>query len=114
MEESVKMQEYKGAKVLADGRDAIQKKASGRMFELEKGVWTDKTIEKRKRVVKVKFLSEAYFKVLELRPDLKEALSLGEAIEVRLDKETILRIEADKGQDSLGESDIQILKDTKK
>jgi Ca-activated chloride channel family protein len=59
-------------------------KALGRKFELRDGVWTDTSWKKENEPVKVKYLGDAYFKLLEREPDLKEAFALGEQVLVVL------------------------------
>jgi len=59
-------------------------KAYGTKFELRNGVWTDTSWEKDNEPVKVKYLSDAYFKLLERDADLKEAFALGESVLVVL------------------------------
>lgn len=59
-------------------------KAYGTKFEIRNGVWTDTSWEKDNEPVKVKYLSDAYFKLLERDADLKDAFALGENVLVVL------------------------------
>jgi hypothetical protein len=45
---------------------------------LRDGVWTDVRYKNSGSVLKIKPFSDAYFRVLELEPDLREPFSVGE------------------------------------
>jgi len=52
-----------------------------RTFVDQGGVWTETTFDPSVMItIKVQFLSEDYFKLLELRPDLAEAFALGDRV----------------------------------
>jgi Ca-activated chloride channel family protein len=52
-----------------------------RAFVNQDGVWTETTFDpSQMETVKVQFLSDDYFKLLELRPDLAEAFALGDRV----------------------------------
>ena len=70
-----------------DGSEGDSDNAGGvqiigdRTFVNQSGVWIDTRFDpSAMTTVKVQFLSEDYFKLLELRPDLAEAFALGERV----------------------------------
>jgi Ca-activated chloride channel family protein len=58
--------------------DANVRRAGNVTFVLRDGVWTDVRYKNGGSVIRVKPFSEAYFQLLELQPDLREAFSVGE------------------------------------
>ena len=58
--------------------DARVKRAGNVTFVLRDGVWTDTRYRDSGPVLRVKPFSDAYFKLIELQPDLREPLSVGE------------------------------------
>jgi Ca-activated chloride channel family protein len=58
--------------------DARIKRAGNATFVLRDAVWTDVRYKSGSAVLRVKPFSEAYFKLIELQPDLREAFSVGE------------------------------------
>ena len=72
------------ADVAADTTSAIGNEATrrvdGRRFTLRDGVWTDARHRAGVRVVRVRAYSEAWFRVAELLPDVRDALALGERV----------------------------------
>ncbi|MBN1517430.1 VWA domain-containing protein [Candidatus Sumerlaeota bacterium] len=84
----------------------IVKTASSRTFHLSGGFWIDeKVLELRKgegdkaEEIKIHALSDAYFELLKLRPELKEALALGERVAFELNGRIV--IISDEGEDEL-------------
>lgn len=64
-----------------------QKVVAGRTFALRDGVWAEVREKKadetaQKKALKIKYLSDAYFDLVRLRPDLKSVFALGERIEL--------------------------------
>ncbi|MCX8038711.1 MAG: VIT and VWA domain-containing protein [Candidatus Sumerlaeia bacterium] len=59
---------------------------AGKTFVLVNGVWTELREKKdsvgAKKTLKIKYLSDAYFELVRLRPDLKSVFALGERIEM--------------------------------
>jgi Ca-activated chloride channel family protein len=59
---------------------------AGRTFAFSGGVWAEarekKDKEAEKKTLKIKYLSDAYFDLVKLRPDLKSAFALGERVEL--------------------------------
>jgi Ca-activated chloride channel family protein len=58
--------------------DANVRRAGNVTFVLRDGVWTDVRYKNAGSVIRVKPFSEAYFQLLELQPDLREAFRVGE------------------------------------
>lgn len=84
---SKRLQELKTADTASavQGDSGAIRNTSGRTFRLVGGVWTDTEAEGAGEVrLRVKYLSQAYFEVLQLRPELREAFALGERVRVKL------------------------------
>ncbi|HYE98946.1 MAG TPA: hypothetical protein VEJ18_08545, partial [Planctomycetota bacterium] len=64
-----------------DRRATMRRAMKRRFFEVE-GLWMDEAFEAAHATTVVKFGSAAYFKLLEARPELKEALRLGSQVVV--------------------------------
>ncbi|MFL5322314.1 MAG: VIT domain-containing protein [Myxococcaceae bacterium] len=59
--------------------------ASGKTFVYRNGVWTDsEAVSNPGTQLKIKFLSKAYFALLDAKPELKAALSLGDHVVVMI------------------------------
>jgi len=58
--------------------DAGVRRAGNVTFILSDSVWTDVRYKKAGQVLRIKPFSDAYFKVLELQPDLRDAFSIGD------------------------------------
>ena len=58
--------------------DARVKRVGTYTFVLRDGVWTDVQYKSAGSVLRVKPFSDAYFKIIELQPDLREAFSVGD------------------------------------
>ncbi|MGI8907836.1 MAG: VIT and vWA domain-containing protein [Candidatus Sumerlaeaceae bacterium] len=70
--------------------ESMQRQASDTTFRLEGEVWLDiRLTGKEANVLKVKYLSDAYFEALRLNPQLKDAFSLGTRLRIKLSKVTL-------------------------
>ena len=58
--------------------DARMKRAGTVTFVLRDGVWTDTRYKNSGPILRVKPFSDAYFRIIELQPDLREAFAVGE------------------------------------
>jgi hypothetical protein len=76
---------------------------------LRSGVWTDIRFKRSMTTVRVKPYSDAYFKLLEMMPDLKEPFSVGERVIV-VGRDMAIEISPD-GQESLTGRDLATLRD---
>ncbi len=81
--------------------------ASGRTFLFRMGGWIDsEAVNGTPKQLKVKYLSDAYFAILKLKPELKAALSLGNRVVIVVGKDKSLVIAPDDGEtkaDKLGD-----------
>ncbi len=111
VETSIQMQDYKQKATVGSDQQAASKRAANRTFVRQGEVWSDQSIEKRDVVLEIKSFSAAYFELLRLRPDLKEALALGDQVEVRLNATSVLKI-GPAGKETLAEKDVNLLKST--
>ena len=62
------------------GRGGNVTRAGNATFVLRDSVWTDVRYKKSGAVLQVKSYSDAYFKLIEMLPDLREPFSLGERV----------------------------------
>lgn len=58
------------------------RRVGDRVFNLKNGVWTDGRSSAGLTTIRVKAFSDAYFKVLELAPELRPVLALGDRVRV--------------------------------
>ncbi|MDA0840224.1 MAG: VIT domain-containing protein [Planctomycetota bacterium] len=79
--------------------------ALGRAFEWSKGIWTDSQWKTGNEPLKVKYLSDAYFKLLTKDADLKDAFALGENVLVVLKSGKAILISAE-GKDDLTDAEL--------
>jgi hypothetical protein len=78
-------------------------------FVLRDGVWTDVRYKKSGMVLQVKPFSDAYFKLIEMVPDLREPFSVGERAIVA---GRSLAIElTPSGKESLTDRDVALIRD---
>ncbi len=88
--------------------NAATKHAGSRTFVLRDEVWTD-THKSVGPVLKIKAYSEAYFKLLDLIPDLREPLSIAERVRI---SGRAMSIEiASQGVETLNGKDVTMLKE---
>ncbi|MDP2898371.1 MAG: VIT domain-containing protein [bacterium] len=80
----------KDAKVETWGSAALPlKNINKRNFYRIRGVWVDSEFTEKMQTINVQFGSDAYFKLLELKPELKDILTLGERLVVTVDGKAI-------------------------
>ena len=89
--------------------DASVRRAGNVTFVLRDGVWTDVRYKGTGTVLRVKPYSEAYFKLLDIDPDLREAFSIGERAIVA-GKNMAIEL-TPSGEDNLTDRDIALLRD---
>jgi Ca-activated chloride channel family protein len=73
------------------------------------GVWIDEGYDAKKPTVTVKAQSDAYFRILEKRPEVKEVLQLGNHLVWVTPSGTNLVIDTSEGQDQLADAEIDKL-----
>jgi hypothetical protein len=103
-------------KDIAGAHDVIEKtilrrtaRVGKRAFELEGGVWTHTyTYKGPAKTVTVKYMSDAYFKILERQPDLKKVFALGKRIKVLLDSRFVVVVAAE-GKEDLTDAELDEL-----
>ena len=89
--------------------DANVQRAGNVTFVLRDSVWTDVRYKKTGPVLRVKPYSDAYFKLLELQPDLRDAFAIGERAIVAGRSMAIELTPA--GVERLNDHDMAMLKD---
>jgi Ca-activated chloride channel family protein len=65
------------------------KNINRRNFYQIRGVWVDSEFTEKMQTINVQFGSDAYFKLLELKPELKDILTLGDRLIVTVDGKAI-------------------------
>ncbi|MCD6385622.1 VWA domain-containing protein [Candidatus Sumerlaeota bacterium] len=102
VQQSMEVARFKESLVLEKSEEEMnQRIIKGKTFINKQGVWVDSELrEKGSRVVRIKYLSDAYFELLKIRPDLADFLKLGEHIKIQISSTIILEI-SDKGYETL-------------
>lgn len=80
-------------------------RAGGKTFVWTRGAWIDAEYKGTEKVLKVKYLSEAWFAVVRLHPGFREALSVGDRVIVVTSKGKAIVVSED-GADKLADSEI--------
>jgi Ca-activated chloride channel family protein len=80
------------------------KKVGERTFEYWSGFWVDRQYKTEMPTVEVKYLSDAYFKILAAAPELKDVFALGDRVVVVL-KGKALVIQAE-GKEDMSDKDV--------
>jgi len=103
--------ELKRAERVAEG-DAHVRHAAGRTFVLSGDVYTDSDISQSDRtVLRIKYLSDAYFAALRLVPELRDAFALGERVRIKTAR-GVVEISPE-GKETLDAEDEEILQSAK-
>lgn len=89
--------------------DANIRRVGNVTFVLRAGTWTDVRYKGTGTVLKVKAFSDAYFKLLELQPDLRDAFSVGERVIVA-GRNMAIELSPD-GEERLTDRDVTMLRD---
>jgi Ca-activated chloride channel family protein len=89
--------------------DANVRRAGNVTFVLRDSVWTDVRYKRSGTVLQVKPFSDAYFRLLELQPDLREAFSVGERVIVAGRSMSIELTPT--GKEQLTDRDLTLLRD---
>jgi hypothetical protein len=76
---------------------------------LRDGVWTDVRYKESGPVLRVKAFSDAYFKLLELQPDLRDAFSVAERVIVA-GRSMAIEL-SPSGEDTLSDRDLALLRE---
>jgi hypothetical protein len=89
--------------------DANLRRAGNVTLVLRDSVWTDVRYKKSGTVLQVKPFSDAYFKLLEMMPDLREPFSVGERVLVS-GRSMAIELTAS-GEERLTDRDLALLRD---
>jgi len=89
--------------------DANVRRVGNVTFVLRDGTWTDVRYKGTGTVLKVKAFSDAYFKLLELQPDLREPFSVGERVIVA-GRNMAIELSPE-GEERLTDRDVTMLRD---
>jgi Ca-activated chloride channel family protein len=85
------------------------RKAAGRTCTEVNGVWTDEAFNGKQPLLKVKALSNAYFRLLERQPQLREVFQLGQRVIWVTPSGTALVIDPNEGVEELDDARIHVL-----
>lgn len=100
------------SEVLSDMKNAekeaagITKMVSGKLFVYQSGRWVDSTFKKDMEILKIKFGSDGYFTLLNIKPGLKKYLTLGTDVLFVIGDGRAISIESD-CDDNPGEKKIK-------
>jgi hypothetical protein len=90
-------------------RDGNVTRAGNATFVLRDSVWTDVRYKKTGTVLQVKPFSDAYFKLIEMVPDLREAFSVGERVIVT-GRSMAIELTST-GKENLTDRDVTLIRD---
>ncbi len=93
--------------------EAASRRAAGRTCLLVNGVWVDEDYKTGMKTVTVKALSEAYFRMLERHPELKEVFQLGRFLVWITPNGTALVVNPAQGEEKMSDERIDALFATK-
>jgi Ca-activated chloride channel family protein len=88
---------------------ATAKQAAGRKCLDLGGVWVDDGVETKMPLVKLKAQSDAYFRMLERHPEMREVFQLGNRVVWVTPSRSVLVIEPTTGEDRMSDADIDRL-----
>jgi len=86
----------------------VQERA-GRRLVLYRGVWVDEAFQGTEKMTKVKWGSEAYFRLARERADLREAFSLGQRVVVVTTPGQAVAVDPDEGAETLSDEAVRAL-----
>ena len=101
------MREAQGARDTR-GRQAGQEKG-GRRFVSYRSVWVDEKFDGTQRLVKIKWGSEAFFRLIRDRADVRDAFALGQRVVVVTARGQAVAVDADEGAETLSDADLKAL-----
>jgi len=88
---------------------ATVQQRGGRAFANYRGVWVDQKFEGGERLTKVKWGSEAFFRLVREKPPLREILSLGQRVVVVTARGQAVAVDADEGAEQLTDAQMKEL-----
>lgn len=83
--------------------DVVIQERGGKRMVRYRGVWVDEAFEGSEELLKIKWGSDAYFKLVRERPELKDVLALGERVVVVTARGKALVFDAEKGAEALSD-----------
>lgn len=89
-------------------RDVGIRAVNGRSFAMIAGIWVDEKVTKEMKRRTIEYLGPAYFRLLELYPDLKSTLALGARVVFVTPSGTALVIDS-KGEQNLSDDELRSL-----
>jgi len=89
--------------------EATIRRLGNRTFVLRDNVWTDAAFKKDSRVLRVKAFSDAYFRLIDAMPELREAFAFSERL-IIAGRSMAIELTPD-GKDQLSERDLAMLRD---
>jgi len=120
VEYSKQLHDLKAASTVAApaaGQPTATKVVAGRTFTLANGAWVEARDkdgtkadrgEKKTKTLKIKYLSDAYFDLIKLRPDLKSVFALGERLELDINDYHV--VIGPEGEEKIPQSQLDELK----
>ncbi len=87
--------------------DVVTRRVGARLFSLHDGIWTDAAHSASGRTLKIKPFSDAYFKLIDAIPELREVFALGDKVTVTTRGLTIEVTES--GEATLGASELKAI-----
>jgi len=81
----------------------------GRAFANYRGVWVDQKFEGSERLTKIKWGSEAFFRLVREKPPLREILSLGQRVVVVTARGQAIAVDIDEGAEQLTDAQMKEL-----
>ena len=100
VETSRRLSRMREGVVLEDSSVSTVRYEAGRTFALQDGVWTDSAYEEGFEVLRIRYLSDAYFDLLDRRPDLARVFAMGEKILVVTGNRKAVLV-SDQGKDAV-------------
>jgi Ca-activated chloride channel family protein len=102
------------AEALAELKDArshgsaLSRRVAGTTFSPLRGIWIDAAYKDGAEIVKIQYLSDAYFRVIELVPNAREVFALGERIVWQTPSGKAIVVDAE-GEESVDDEAIRVL-----
>lgn len=86
---------------------AVTRFVAGRLFLWRNGAWVEDGASNVDETLAIQYLSQAYFDLLALRPDLREALSLGDNVTVKVADDRAVVIRSGAGRSIIERDDLR-------
>jgi Ca-activated chloride channel family protein len=86
---------------------ALTRYVAGRLFLRQGERWIEDGAANAARTLEIKYLSDAYFALLRLCPDLREALSLGQDVTFKVGTDAAVVVRAEGGRDRIPDEELR-------